>query len=173
MAVDEDKLVLGQINGVFGVQGWVKIFSHTDPRKNILQYPNWLVKYKGLWQTIKVVEGKSQQGGKTVVAKLDGFDNREQAKELMGSDIAILKNNLPEATEGFYWVDLIGCQVINLAKESLGKVTALVETGAHDVLRVEGEEKSTLIPYVKDKFILAVDIEAKEIKVDWSAEDLD
>jgi 16S rRNA processing protein RimM len=171
MNVESDKLILGQINGVFGVQGWLKIFSHTDPRENILTYPNWLIKYKGQWQPIKLVEGKSQQGGKTVVAKLAGFNDRDKARELMGADIAILKSELPDADDGIYWVQLIGCEVVNLQNENLGVVTSLVETGAHDVLRVEKDGNSTLIPYVKDEFILGVDTEQKTISVDWTVED--
>ncbi len=170
MTEDNDKLILGQINGVFGVQGWVKIFSHTDPRKNILEYSNWLIKRKGDWQTIQVESGKSQQGGKTVVVKLKGFDERDSARDLMGCDIAILKKDLPESTDGIYWIQLIGCQVTNLQNEVLGKVVSLVETGAHDVLRVEKDDSSTLIPYVKDKFILAVNLESQTIQVDWVVE---
>lgn len=170
MNVETDKLILGQINGIFGVQGWLKIFSYTDPRKNILTYPNWLIKYKGQWQSIKLIEGKSQQGGKTVVAKLAGFDDRDKARELMGADIAILKADLPEADEGIYWIQIIGSEVINLQNENLGVVTSLVETGAHDVLRVEKDGSSILIPYVKDKFVLNVDTEQKTIIVDWSVD---
>ncbi|VAW44199.1 16S rRNA processing protein RimM, partial [hydrothermal vent metagenome] len=54
----DDKLIVGQINGIFGVNGWVKIFSHTDPRKNILDYSPWMIKFKGEWQHIKVVNSK-------------------------------------------------------------------------------------------------------------------
>jgi len=171
MAKDDDKLILGQINGVFGVQGWLKVFSHTDPRKNILEYPYWLIKRNGQWQTVNIIDGKSQQGGKTVVVKLEDCNDRDDAKELMGCDIAIFQKDLPKSTDSFYWVQLIGSRVINLQNEELGIVTALVETGAHDVLRVEKEDSSILIPYVEDKFILNVDIEFKTIQVDWLIED--
>ena len=172
MTEENDKLILGQINGVFGVHGWVKVFSHTDPRKNILEYSNWLIRQNGQWQIIKVEGGKSQQGGKTVVVKLEGCDDRDDARHLMGCDIAIFRKDLPESTDGIYWIQLIGCQVTNLQNEDLGRVTSLVETGAHDVLRVEKDDSSTLIPYVKDKFILEVDLDTRTIKVDWLVDEV-
>ena len=167
----EDLIAVGQINGVYGVKGWVKIFSHTDPRQNILSYSPWLVKIKGEWKSVEVEEGKSQQGGKSVIAKLAGIDDRDQARDVMGCDLAIRPDQLPDATDGYYWMHLIGCNVQNTEGEALGEVTGLVETGAHDVLRVEGAQGSTLIPFVMDTFILDVDIEAKSIQVDWEMED--
>jgi len=167
MSVEKEKLIIGQINGVFGVAGWLKIFSHTDPRDNILQYSPWLIKVKGEWESVKIAAGKSQQSGKTVVAKLDGVNNRDIAKQYMGCDIAIYKDQLVATSTDFYWVQLIGCQVTNVQNELLGTVSSLVETGAHDVLRVEQDGKSILIPYVLGKFVLDVDVEHKAIKVDW------
>lgn len=166
-----EKIILGQINGVFGVQGWLKVFSHTDPRKNILNYSPWLIKRGEQWQTVKIVAGKSQQGGKTVVVKLADVNDRDDAKALMGCEIAILKDQLPAVIGDYYWMQLIGCQVINLQNENLGLVTSLVETGAHDVLRIETPNLTTLIPFVEEKFILDIDINSKIIKVDWNLGD--
>ncbi len=171
MTSEKEKLIVGQINGVFGVNGWVKIFSHTDPRENILQYSPWLIKYQGEWKSVKIAEGKSQQGGKTVVVKLDGVDDREVAKVYMGCDIAIYRDQLLSQTGDYYWIQLIGCTVTNCQNEQLGTVTELVETGAHDVLRVEREGRSTLIPFVEERFVLDINIQQKTIKVDWSLED--
>ncbi|MDX1796174.1 MAG: ribosome maturation factor RimM [Hydrogenovibrio sp.] len=166
-----DKLIVGQINGIFGVKGWVKVFSHTDPRENILTYSPWLVKHKGVWKSMDVTDGQVLQGGKAIVARLAGVDDRDIAREYMGCDIAILPEQLPDADDGYYWRQLIGCQVTNLEGDVLGKVTSLVETGAHDVLRVESDQGSTLIPFVEDKFIIDVDVDHKQIKVDWQLED--
>ncbi|RUM90386.1 MAG: ribosome maturation factor RimM [Thiomicrospira sp.] len=171
----DEKIILGQINGIYGVQGWVKIFSHTDPRQNILSYSPWLVKVKNEWRTFEVEDGRAQQGGKSVVAKLAGIDDRDFAREYIGCEIAILPEQLPATDEGFYWMQLIGCQVTNVEGEDLGQVTEIVETGAHDVLRVEKQAEtgliSTLIPFVMETFILEVDVESKQIKVDWQLED--
>lgn len=168
--MENNRLVVGEINGVFGVQGWVKVFSHTDPRENIFSYSPWLIEVKGEWQTVKVEEFKVQQGGKSLVAKLENLSDRDQARALMGCTIAIDKSQLQRDQNDYLWIDLIGCQVQNLEGVVFGKVANLIETGAHDVLRVEGEH-NTLIPFVLETFIKNVDIPAKTIVVDWQAEE--
>ncbi|WP_319380012.1 ribosome maturation factor RimM [Thiomicrorhabdus sp.] len=165
-----EKLIVGQINGVFGVHGWVKIFSDTEPRENIFSYSPWWIKRKGEWLEVKVEDFKGQQGGKALVAKLDIIDDRDIAREFMGCEIAIDRSQLRSDDNEFFWIDLIGCQVENLQGDVLGKITDLVETGAHDVLRVKGATQE-LIPYVLDEFIIEVDIANKRVKVDWQAEE--
>ncbi|MBN2647425.1 MAG: ribosome maturation factor RimM [Thiotrichales bacterium] len=168
-SIPENLLLVGQINGVFGVQGWVKIYSDTEPRENIFRYSPWWIKHRGQWHAAKVEDFKGQNGGKALVAKLDLIDDREVAREYMGCDIAIERNQLQHHADEFYWIDLIGCQVVNLQGETLGEVVDLIETGAHDVLRVKGATEE-LIPFVPDTFIIEIDQAAKRITVDWQAE---
>jgi len=164
---DGEKLILGKISGIFGVKGWLKIFSHTEPRDNILSYSPWLIKVKGEWRPFDLEDGQEIQGGKGIVAKLEGIDDRDEARLYMGCEIAINPEQLPEALVGYYWRELIGCSVTDQEDNDLGVVTALIETGAHDVLRVEKDGHSTLIPFVEGTFILDVDVENKHIQVDW------
>lgn len=161
-----ERLIVGQINGVFGVQGWLKIFSHTDPRENILSYSPWWINFKGEWQKVSIVDSKVQQGGKTLVAKLDKVDDRDMAREYMGCDIAIEESQLNRSKDSHYWIDIIGCEVFLEDGTLVGTVKDLVETGAHDVLRVTGEHNE-LIPYVMDRFIVSVDTDNKKIVVNW------
>ena len=130
---DGDYINAGQISGVFGVKGSVKVFSHTDPRENIIRYSPWLLKKNGQTKQLKVVSGQRQ--GLNVVASLEGVEDRDQAFELMGWDILIHKSQLPKPKQGeYYWLDLIGLEVKNLEDQCLGKVDHLLETGANDVL---------------------------------------
>jgi 16S rRNA processing protein RimM len=168
--MSSEKLIVGNINGVFGVQGWVKIFSHTDPRKNILNYSPWWINCKGEWQQVKLIDSKVQQGGKTLVAKLENVDDRDVAREYMGCEIAIENSQLQRSDDEFLWVDLIGCEVQLQDGTKIGNVKDLIETGAHDVLRVTGEHNE-LIPFVMDEYIVSVDIANKKIVVDWELED--
>lgn len=157
--------MLGRISGVFGVRGWVKVFSYTDPREAVLDYESWLLGHKGEWRPAKVAEG--QRHGKTVVVRIDGFDDREQAATLIGSEIAVPKAALPEADEGhYYWSDLEGLQVVRSDGSELGKLAYLLETGTHDVMVIQGE-KERLVPFVKDEIVLDVDLENGLITVDW------
>jgi 16S rRNA processing protein RimM len=169
--MSDDKLIVGQINGIFGVNGWVKIFSHTEPRKNILEYSPWMIKFKGEWREIKVENSKVQSGGKTLVAKLENVIDRDVAREYMGCEIAINRSQLVHNTEdGWFWIDLVGCQVVTQEGVMLGDVQEMIVTGAHDVLRVQGDSE-ILIPFVMERFVLSVDIKAKKIIVDWELEE--
>ncbi|NKQ38967.1 MAG: ribosome maturation factor RimM [Methanosarcinales archaeon] len=169
--MSDEKILVGKINGIYGVKGWVKVFSHTDPRQNILSYSPWLLKIKGEWQSFNVIKSQVLQGGKLVVAHLDGLNDREIARTFMGTDISIYASQL-EDTDEFYWRDLIDCTVKNQDDVQLGKVIEIVETGVHDVLRVapDDSESSTLIPFVFENFIINIDIESKQIIVNWDLE---
>ena len=165
---EAERLIIGRINGLYGVRGWVKIYSHTDPISNILDYTPWQLWQHGAWHTVAVQQG--QVHGKGIIACLAGYSDRDQAARLLGADIAIFRDQLPPPPpDEYYWSDLIGLTVINQAAETLGVVEALLETGAHDVLVVKGE-RERLIPFVLEQGVLAVDLEARQIRVDWEAD---
>lgn len=170
--MNNEQLIIGRINGVYGIKGWVKIYSHTDPVGNILNYQPWWVKRQGQWVEMKVVDSHAPQGGKAIVAQLETINSREEARELMGSDIAVTRQQLPNEEDGYYWADLVDCQVENAQGVLLGKVTELVETGAHDVLRVKGEGNH-LIPFVWGNYILDVNLNERMIKVNWQPEEVE
>ena len=158
-------VVLGRISGLFGVRGWVKVYSYTDPREAVLDYDRWLLSGANGWREATVAEG--QRHGKTIIARLDGCIDREQAAQLVGTEIAVPRDELPEAEQGrFYWSDLEGLRVVHRDGTELGRVAYLLETGANDVLVVDGEQER-LIPFVMDKVILDVDLENDRIEVDW------
>lgn len=141
------------------------MFSYTDPREAILDYESWLLGQEGAWRPAKVAEG--QRHGKTVVARIDGFDDRDQAATLIGAEIGVPREALPEAEAGhYYWSDLEGLRVVRSDGSELGVLAYLLETGAHDVMVVKGE-KEHLLPFVKDKVVLDVDLEKGVITVDW------
>ena len=158
-------MLLGRVVGLFGVRGWIKVFSFTKPREAILDYDRWFMKQGDAWQATNVVEGKRH--GKSVIARLEGIDDRDAAAELAGCDIAIERDAMPDPEDGsFYWSDLEGLKVMHRDGTELGRVAHLLETGAHDVMVVKGD-RERLIPFVKDKVVLDVDLEAGVITVDW------
>ena len=162
--LNDKKLLVGKINGFFGLQGWVKVFSYTSPRSNILNYSPWSIKFEDIFQEIDVIKGREQS--KTIVAHIKGIDNREDSQKFIGKDVYIDKDQLPELKEGkYYWHELIGFKVINKNQENLGVVDYFVETGANDVLVVRGK-KEHWIPYI-EPFLISIDTQNKEILVDW------
>ena len=171
MSADSDELILlGKVNGLFGVKGWLKIYSDTQPRENILSYSPWYLKRGDSWEPFKVLNGKPH--GKTVIAHLETCVDRDEAAKLIGREIAIKREQLPAASEGeVYWTDLEGMQVITEQDVELGVVDHLFETGANDVLVVhqkkDGERIERLIPFIREQVIKQVDLENKRLVVDW------
>lgn len=163
---NSDFLNAGEISGVFGVKGWVKVFSNTDPRENILNYSPWLLQKNNQTREIKVLGGQRQGG--TVVAELEGIADRDAALALMGYQILISRTQLPKPGEGeYYWADLVGLAVETEAGVKLGKVDHLLETGANDVLVVRDGEVERLIPFLQQRTVLTIDLAAGVMIVDW------
>lgn len=161
----DEMIILGRISGLFGVRGWVKVYSHTSPREGVLGYKTWYLKRPEGWMPYKLATGRVQ--GKGVVARLAGFDDREQAAGLIGLEIAVRREQLPKLKPGeYYWSDLEGLRVENLEGVDLGVVSHLFETGANDVLVVEGD-RERLIPYTRGEAVQRVDLESGRIIVDW------
>lgn len=160
-------VVLGRIDGLFGILGWVKVYSYTRPREKILTYTPWLVGTPDGWREIAVEQGRVQ--GKGIVAKFTGYDDRDQASRLIGIEVGCLSTQLPPVKKGeFYWAQLEGLKVVNLSGQELGVVSRLIETGANDVIVVRnGRER--WIPATPG-VLQDVDLAAGLIRVDWDAD---
>jgi 16S rRNA processing protein RimM len=104
--------------------------------------------------------------GKCVVAKLERCDEREAAAAMTGLEVAVPRSQLPLSAEGeYYWADLVGLEVRNLQRQTLGRVVSLLETGANQVLVVTGD-RERLIPFVS-AVVVTVDRARGEMVVDW------
>lgn len=161
----DEPIVVGQVRGLYGVRGWVRVFSDTEPRDNILEYSPWLLKLQGHWVSKRVLDGRRH--GKGVVARLEGCDDRDEAARLLNADIAVTRDQLPDAgPDEYYWTDLVGLQVVTVEGVELGRVDHLFETGANDVLVVKND-RERLLPFVQEQVIKEIDLESGVIKVDW------
>lgn len=161
------RVTLGRISGLFGVHGWVKVFSDTSPPSNILNYPNWHLCQAGVWSTRRLRDGRTQ--GKGIVVLLEGCDDRDQAAELVGAEVAVPRAELPiAASNEYYWTDLVGASVITLQGTELGQVQQLFSTGSNDVMVVRGE-RERLLPFIADT-VVEVDLAHSRITVDWDPE---
>ena len=160
-------VALGKIVGVFGVKGWVKVFSETRPREQIFKYSPWILELNGSVFEAEVVEGKVQ--GKGLIASLKGYTDCEKSKQLVGAVISVPEQSLPPVAENeYYWSQLVGLNVVNTQGIDLGKVKSLFETGANDVMIVKGDVER-LIPFTQFA-VLDVDLDNRKITVDWDAE---
>lgn len=163
-------VVLGRVNGLFGVKGWVKVYSYTRPSEAILGYERWWIGRPGDRRPFFVLDGRIQ--GKTLVARLADADNqplpdRDAAIGLLESEIAVDSEQMPALPDGeYYWFELVGLSVVTLEGVALGQIQAMMETGANDVLVVKGE-RERLIPFLMGQVIHKVDFDAGMLTVDW------
>jgi len=164
----DSHIQVGHIQGVFGIKGWLKIFSHCRPKEQILDYSNWELRSSSTVEVYELQEGKLHGNG--IVAKFNNLNDRTQAEELKGAEIWVAKSELSDLAEDeFYWFQLEGLSVVTIKGEPLGQVKKLMETGANDVLVVASktDKQEILIPYVREQVIKQVDLESKKITVDW------
>ena len=158
-------VLVGRISGLYGVRGWVKIFSYTQPREKIVSYSPWVLRRDGDTQSYEIADGRTQ--GKAIVARLAGIDDRNAAASLIGAEILVAREQFSRAEEHeFFWADLVGLRVETEDGQLLGNVDHLLETGANDVLVVEGQRR-VLVPFVMNEVVKRVDIGGGLIVVDW------
>ena len=102
---------------------------------------------------------------------LEGVAERESAERLRGAAIGLPRAVLPVLSANeFYWSDLEGLAVVNREGVTLGRVTGLIDNGAHPILRVQEEGAAErLIPWVP-VHVERVDVAAGRIEVDWPAD---
>lgn len=174
MTSNADETVLGRITAVFGIKGWVKIHSYTDPVENILDYRQWVLRQDGRRRLVTVSQGKRH--GKGLVALLREVDDRDAAQALCGSEIAVESLALPSLPAGeYYWHQLEGLRVFTDGGLDLGHVDHLIETGANDVLVVKPTDSSIdgrerLVPYLPEQVVLDIDLPGNRMTVAWDAE---
>jgi 16S rRNA processing protein RimM len=166
-----NETIVGKITSVYGVKGWVKVTSYTEPKENIFGYSGWILRKDGVDLSVSSVTGKAH--GKGLIAYIDGFNDRDKASKLCGAMITVDRDSFPALDAGeYYWYQLEGLEVENMDGKLLGKVDHLIETGSNDVLVVKGckgsiDSTERLIPYLPGQYVTSVDLAGRKIRVDW------
>lgn len=176
--VHDDYVVLGKLTSPYGVKGWFKVYSHTSPMEGILDYPEWVVRQGDSLRRHRLLQGRRQ--GKGLVARLEGVDSRDAAERLAGAELVLPKTALPElGSDEYYWHQLEGLTVVTREGTVLGRIAYLFETGANDVLVVQGDplgepaaidDRERLLPFLPDEVVVAVDLTAGTMTVEWDPE---
>ncbi|MEO5574272.1 MAG: ribosome maturation factor RimM [Gammaproteobacteria bacterium] len=169
---EEPWVVVGRVAGLYGLKGWVKIVSYTEPRDNILSYRPWHIAVmrngEKSWQALPNVQARIH--GKGIVAQLEMDDGPNTAGRWLDKEIAINRTQLPRLAHGdYYWSELLGCKVLTLDGIDLGTLDHFFSTGANDVMVVVGE-RERLIPYIKGSVVHSIDLAGKIMRVDWDAD---
>jgi len=161
---------MGRIGAPWGVKGWVKLFSFTDPPDNLLDYDCYWIQGKTGLRQLEFDEIKVH--GNDFVAHIKGCDVREAASGYTGLELLLEKQDLPELDTGYYWHQLEGLRVVTLGGQDLGVVQYLMETGANDVLVIKGDAQSVdkaerLLPYIEGSVVKQVDLANGLMRVEW------
>ena len=186
-SLPDDAVELGRIQDAWGVKGWVRIHPHSADTSALLASSDWYLQppearfargfsaFSGHVQA-HVAEIKTHSDG--IVARLEGVDDRNAAEALKGVRISVPRSAFPPAADGeFYWVDLIGLDVVNREGVHLGVVRDLMPTGPTSVLvmeyteTVDGVDKTAerMVPFVA-AYIDDVDLKARCITADWQTD---
>jgi len=152
---------MGRVAGTYGVRGWVKVAPDGGGAEALAASGEWW-----LGATAYRVE-QAKLHGATVLAKLAGLENREQALRLKGLQVSVKRETLPDPGEGRYYLgDLVGLEVVNEQGEALGVVRRLFTNGAQDVMEVSAGGTLRLLPWV-GVVVKDVDLAGRRIRVDW------
>lgn len=163
-------VVLGHVAGAHGVAGWLRIEPYTQTPDSLLAFRQWWLAdaTRMEWRCMHVSAARVH--GSSVIAQLEGMQDRDAALALKGEVIAVPRSALPAtSSDEIYCTDLIGLVVVNREGRVLGRVSGVTEHGAHPLLQVARSGDATaqqLIPYVP-AVIDAVDLSAGRIEVDW------
>ncbi len=162
------RIVVGRVGSAHGVHGWVRVQSFTEPQANILDYSPWQLRLAADWRSVEVVHGRCL--GRGLAVKLAGCDDRDAARDLLGAQIYVEREQLPApSAREYYWADLLGARVVNCSGIEFGRVIGLLSTGANDVLRTSGD-RERLIPFLLNDVVREVDLRNQTIRVDWEAD---
>lgn len=167
-----DTVIVGKIGAPYGIKGWIKVNSYTDPESNIFDYSPWQLDVGGELKDVEIAEWRTHNKG--LIARLADISDRNAAELVKGATIVVSAEVFPELTgEEYYWRDLEGMEVVTEQGYHLGKVNNLMETGANDVMVVKANtgdafgKKERLIPYIEEQVIKQVDLQSRQITVDW------
>lgn len=162
----QDLVELGFVRGAYGLKGW----AHIDPfdvDAPVLRAARhwWLVGRSGS-APVEVVAVRRH--GRGLVARWAGSDGPAAVDGVKGSTVCVARSEFPPAgRDQYYWVDLVGCEVLNRQDQRLGVVGGVRSNGVHDLIEVAADDgRARLIPLVAD-YVDAVDLAARRIEVDW------
>ena len=184
-ALPDDAVEVGRILDAWGVKGWLKILPHSSQPEALFSTKSWFLQapdakfrpgFNAFTGTVTLSVDEAKTHSDSVVAKINGLDDRSQAECLRGCRIFLSRSAFPKASKDeYYWVDLIGLNVVNREGMAMGCVRDLMATGPNSVLCVEyqttqedGSSKAEerMIPFVS-AYVDSVDIAGKLITVDW------
>ena len=171
-----DAIEVGRIQDAWGVKGWFKVLPHSADPQALFSSKRWFIlpserSEKTFTGVLKLAIREAKTHSNSVVATAQSIDDRTAAEALRGARVFIGRSSFPTADKDeYYWVDLIGLDVVNREGVNLGQVKELLSTGPQTVLVLEleldGKTQERMIPFVAN-FVDDVDLPGRKITVDW------
>jgi len=180
-AVDlpSDAIEVGRISDAWGIKGWFKVLPYSADPEALFSSKRWFLMpsekgAKTFSGVAKLAIKEAKVHSDSVVASAHDVDDRSAAEVLRGARIFISRSSFPTAEKDeYYWVDLIGLNVVNRENVALGTVRELITTGAQTVLVMECEQDGKMvermIPFVS-AYVDDVNLVDKRILVDWQTD---
>jgi len=171
-----DAIEVGRILDAWGVKGWFKILPYSASPEALFSSKRWflLPSEKGaktFTGSVKLSIKEAKEHSDSVVACAHDVPDRSAAESLRGARIFVARSSFPTPDKDeYYWVDLLGLEVVNREGVALGTVQELLSTGPQTVLVLayeqDGKNHERMIPFVS-AYVDGVDLPARRITVDW------
>ena len=175
-ALPADAVEVGRIADAWGIKGWFKVLPYSASPEALFSSKRWFLQpaekgAKTFSGTLLLSIKEAKEHADTVVACAQEVPDRNAAELLKGARIFVPRSSFPTPdTDEYYWVDLIGLDVLNREGVHLGTVRELLHTGPQTVLvlayQEEGKDKERMIPFV-NAYIDTVDVVGGRILADW------
>lgn len=165
MPSEKDRVLVGEIVGVQGVRGEVRIRAHTADPLDLAAYGPVTAEPGG--RTLKLDAQREVKGG-VVIARIPGISDRNAAEALKGLRLYVPRSALPAPEEEeFYHADLEGLRAELAQGGDLGRVRRVVNYGAGDMLEIDREpgRGSVLVPFTREA-VPVVDVAGGRVVVD-------
>ncbi|WP_431854120.1 ribosome maturation factor RimM [Azospirillum sp.] len=171
-----DAVEVGRIADAWGIKGWFKVLPHSASPEALFSSRRWYLLPsergpKAFTGPVLLRIREAKEHSDSVVATAQEVDDRTGAEALKGARVFVARSSFPTPGEDeYYWVDLIGLEVVNREGVALGQVRDLLSTGPQTVLVIEyqadGQPAERMIPFVS-AYVDSVDLAARRIIVDW------
>ena len=144
---NKNLLEIGLLLGVHGIKGEVKLKSYTEIPENIFSYKDFYTENSNKPINLKFVRKVKQN----LICKIENITTRNDAEKLRGLKLFIKRDQLSTlADDEFYQVDLLGFQVYNLNRDSLGEIITFNDFGGGLLIEVKKNDKKFYLPMSSD-----------------------
>ncbi len=167
---------VARLGEAWGIKGWLKVLPFSADPQALRCAGHWYLQASArgpapIAGTVRVRVREVRDHGADLVASIDGIDERDAAQALRGTRVFVDRSSFPDtSSDEYYWVDLIGLDVVNREGVSMGLVKGLLQSAAQSVLVLEycdaGVPRERMIPFVA-AYVDAVDLNTRRITVDW------